>query len=105
LDFIQVLTTMDRREDADRLAAALVDRGLAGCVQVIGPIASTYRWKGKVETAAEWLCLIKTKRDVYSRIEQSIRELHPYEVPEIVAVPLTHGSRDYLDWLGDQIRS
>jgi len=103
LDYIQVSTTTESREDAGRIAAALVERGLAGCVQVIGPIASTYRWQGKIETATEWLCLIKTSRDAYDRVEKSIRELHPYEVPEIIAVPLTQGSRNYLAWLGEQI--
>ncbi|MDD5532966.1 MAG: divalent-cation tolerance protein CutA [Syntrophales bacterium] len=103
MDYIQVSTTTESREDAGRIAAALVERGLAGCVQVIGPIASTYRWQGKIETATEWLCLIKTSRDAYDRVEKSIRELHPYEVPEIIAVPLTQGSRNYLAWLGEQI--
>ncbi|HPL64821.1 MAG TPA: divalent cation tolerance protein CutA [Syntrophales bacterium] len=56
-----------------------------------------------METATEWLCLIKTSRDAYDRVEKSIRELHPYEVPEIIAVPLTQGSRNYLAWLGEQI--
>ncbi|MDD2672711.1 MAG: divalent-cation tolerance protein CutA [Syntrophales bacterium] len=103
MDYIQVSTTTESREDAGRIAAALVERGLAGCVQVIGPIASTYRWQGKIETATEWLCLIKTSKDAYDRVEKSIRELHPYEVPEIIAVPLTQGSRNYLAWLGEQI--
>jgi periplasmic divalent cation tolerance protein len=101
--FIQVTTTTEKREDAERIAHALVEARLAACVQIVGPITSIYRWKGKIETAGEWLCLIKSRKEKYGAVEQTIRSLHPYETPEIIAVPLTAGSRDYLGWLGDQL--
>mgnify|MGYP000846363324 CR=1 FL=1 len=101
--FIQVTTTTATREDAERIAHSLVETRLAACVQIVGPIESVYRWKGKVETADEWLCLIKSREGHYGAIEQAIRSLHPYETPEIIAMPLTAGSRDYLDWLGDSL--
>ena len=97
--FIQVTTTTDKREDADRIARVLVEKRLAGCVQVLGPMTSIYRWKGKIETASEWLCLIKSRQELYGAIEAAIRSLHPYQTPEIMATPVTAGSRDYLDWL------
>lgn len=97
--FIQVTTTTEKREDADRIARTLVERRLAACVQIVGPITSVYRWKGKIETAGEWLCLIKSRAESYGAVEQAIRSLHPYELPEIIAVPVAAGSRDYLDWL------
>jgi periplasmic divalent cation tolerance protein len=97
--FIQVTTTTEKRDDAGRIARALVEARLAACVQIVGPITSIYRWKGKIETAGEWLCLIKSRAEHYGAVEQAIRSLHPYETPEIVAVPITAGSRDYLDWL------
>ena len=101
--FIQVITATDKREDAERIARSLVEARLAGCVQIIGPVTSVYRWKGKIETAGEWLCLIKSREDLYGAIEQAIRSLHPYETPEIISVPITAGSRDYLGWLNGEL--
>ena len=97
--FIQVTTTTEKKEDAERIARSLVETRLAACVQIVGPIESIYRWKGRIETAGEWLCLIKSRREKYGVLEEAIRSLHPYEVPEVVAVPITDGSRDYLGWL------
>ena len=102
-DFIQVLTTTDRHEDATRIARELVERRLAGCVQVLGPITSTYRWEGAVETAQEWLCLVKSTRERYDELEGAIRELHPYDVPEILAVPVVAGHAPYLAWLEEGV--
>ena len=101
--FIQVTTTTEKKEDAERIARSLVETRLAACVQIVGPIESIYRWKGRIETTGEWLCLIKSRRDKYGAVEETIRSLHPYEVPEIVAVPFTAGSRDYLGWLRDEL--
>lgn len=72
-------------------------------MQVIGPIASTYRWQGEVERAREWLCLAKTAADRYPEVEAAIRELHSYEEPEIVATPIVAGSAGYLAWLGEGV--
>ena len=102
-EFLTVLTTTEKRTDADRIARTLVDRGLAACVQVLGPIRSTYRWKGQVESADEWLCLIKTKSSRFEAVESAVRELHPYETPEIVALPIVHGSKSYLAWLDESV--
>ncbi len=83
----------------------LVERCLAACVQVVGPITSTYRWEGRVETAEEWQCVIKTGRALWDGVEQAIRELHPYQVPEIIALPIECGSRAYLEWIDAQTAS
>ena len=104
-DFIQVVTTTGSREDADRIARALVEKRLAGCVQVLGPISSTYRWEGEIESAEEWLCLIKSSSDRYPDLERAILELHPYDVPEILATPVAAGSAAYLQWLADELRA
>jgi periplasmic divalent cation tolerance protein len=101
-DYIQVVTTTERREDAERIARALVEERLAACVQVTGPITSTYRWQGKIETAQEWQCWAKSRHSLYAKIEQAIRKLHPYEVPEILAMPIVAGSADYLAWLDQE---
>jgi periplasmic divalent cation tolerance protein len=97
--FIQIVTTTASADDARRIAAALVERRLAACVQIVGPIESVYRWEGKIETATEFQCWIKTRDELYGRAEQAIRELHTYDVPEILAIPVVQGSAAYLDWL------
>lgn len=94
-----VLTNLPNREAALVLARALVERRVAACVNVLGECTSVYRWQGKVEEAGEVPVLIKTTEAAYSALERSIRELHPYELPEIVAVPLTRGLAGYLDWV------
>ena len=102
-EYIQVVTTTERRDDAERIAGELVERRLAACVQVIGPVSSTYRWRGAIETAQEWQCWAKSRRDLYDAIEQAIRRIHPYEVPEILAVPVVAGSASYLAWLEGEV--
>ena len=103
-DYIQLITTTETRVAAQAIATALVEKRLAGCVQIVGPITSTYWWEGKIETAEEWLCLIKSRRDLYREVEKAIREVHPYDVPEILAVPVAAGSRPYLEWLDGELR-
>jgi periplasmic divalent cation tolerance protein len=93
------MTTLGNRDEADRLAGVLVRERLAACVQVVGPIRSTYWWQGAVETAEEWLCLIKTADARYAALEARIKELHSYDVPEITAVPITAGAAAYLGWI------
>ena len=96
---ISVTTTTATKEEAQKIARHLVAQRVAACVQIAGPIISTYRWKGKVETATEWLCLIKTQESLYPELEKEIISLHSYETPEIIAVEIIKGSRDYLSWL------
>jgi periplasmic divalent cation tolerance protein len=102
-DFVLVSTTTDKREEADKIAHLLVERGLAACVQTVGPISSTYRWKDEVERAEEWLLLIKTRGALFERVEKLIKENHAYEVPEIVLVPIRGGSEEYLRWLDENL--
>jgi periplasmic divalent cation tolerance protein len=97
--YIQVFTTVDSEAGAQRIAQQVVERRLAACAQVVGPIRSTYWWEGAVETAEEWLCLLKSRADRYQELSTAIHELHPYEVPEILAVPVSGGSADYLAWM------
>ena len=101
-EIIQVVTMLPKRDDAQRIASALVERKLAACAQVAGPVSSTYRWKGKVESAEEWLCVVKTRRGLFAAVEGAIREMHPYELPEILALSVADGSADYLAWVKDE---
>ncbi len=103
-DCCQVTTTVATREDAERIAAALVEERLAACVQVAGPIASTYRWQGAVARATEWYCHCKTTRARYPALEARLRELHPYETPEIIAVPIVAALPAYLAWIEECVR-
>ena len=100
---VQVLTTAGSEEEAEGIAAELVRRRLCACVQVVGPVASRYRWRDQVEEAREWQCLAKTTMAAYEAVEEAIRELHSYEEPEIVATPIAAGSRGYLDWIVESV--
>jgi periplasmic divalent cation tolerance protein len=100
--YIQVFFTTDKREEADTLSRLLVEKRLAACVQVVGPITSTYRWKGKMEQAEEWLCIAKSREGLFKELERVVIENHSYDVPEILATPVTAGSKPYLKWLDEQ---
>jgi periplasmic divalent cation tolerance protein len=102
-DAVQVITTTDSQQTALAIAQDLVDSQLAACVQVGGPVHSVYRWQGQIETATEWTCTIKTVRSLFSAVAARIRQLHNYEVPEVLLVPVTDGSPDYLTWLRAQV--
>ena len=99
-----VLTTAGSREEAAKIARALVDRRLAACVNVVGPIDSVYRWKGEVESAQEWLLIAKTTAEASERLCAAIRELHSYELPECIVLPIEGGSPEYLAWIGENVR-
>jgi periplasmic divalent cation tolerance protein len=98
-EYLQVFTTVEKREDADLIASTVVRKRVAACAQILGPIQSTYWWKGKVEEAGEWLCVMKTRKELFSALEKEIKDIHPYEVPEIIALPIVAGSKSYLQWI------
>jgi len=95
----QVSTTVDNERAAEQLATALVEERLAACVQVLGPMQSTYRWEGAVTHATEWLCLAKTVETRLAALMGRIRALHSYQLPEIVATEVAAGDPGYLNWL------
>ncbi|HKD84855.1 MAG TPA: divalent-cation tolerance protein CutA [Terriglobales bacterium] len=100
-----VLTTVGLRDAAEKLAQQLVERRLAACVNLVGPIRSIYRWKQKVQNEQEYLLLIKTTTDHAAQLQSAFKELHPYEVPECVQLPIVGGSDDYLAWLAAEVSS
>ncbi len=102
-DCVQVLTTAASAEEAGRIAELLVERRLAACVQVVGPITSRYRWQGAVEEEREWQCLAKTTRGAYEAVEAAIREVHSYDEPEIIATQIVAGSPGYLAWIEENV--
>ena len=100
---LQIVTTTLTKEDAETLGLKLVERRLAACAQVAGPITSHYRWNDNIQISEEWMCIVKTERSHYAAVESAIRELHTYEMPEILAYAVVDGSRAYLDWLHGQL--
>ncbi len=98
-----VLSTAGSEEEARRIARALVERRLAACVNIVGPIHSVYRWKGAVESAPEHLLIIKTTVAAFPRVRDAIRELHSYELPECVMLSIEAGSDDYLNWIAESM--
>lgn len=102
-DALIVLTTVEKKEDGERLARLLVEAQLAACVQILPPITSVYRWEGSIQQAQEYLILIKTLRSAYPILETMLRREHPYETPEILAIAAENGVRDYLTWLYESV--
>ena len=102
-DYIQVSTTTGKEADAEKIAGDILEKRLAACVQIIGPIKSAYWWKGRIVREKEWLCMMKTRKALYGALEKAIKGIHPYEEPEILALPITAGSEGYLGWLDKEV--
>ena len=101
--FVQITTTCDQQPVLEKIARQLVEQRLAACVQVSGPVVSTYRWQDAVETATEWLCTIKTSTEKQTAVVELVRELHSYDEPEVIVTPISGGSQSYLEWLAAQV--
>lgn len=99
---IAVFTTTAKKKDAEAIANSLINKNLAACVQILGPIQSFYKWKNKKKNTEEWLSIIKTKDKSYKKAEAEIKRLHKYEIPEIVTIKISGGSKEYLHWLEEQ---
>ena len=102
-DKIVILSTCASEEDAERLARALVDARLAACVNVLPKVRSFYRWKGAVEDAVECLLVIKSSRSLFGPLGAALEKEHPYELPEVIALPVLDGSPNYLSWLDENL--
>ncbi|MDC0935276.1 divalent-cation tolerance protein CutA [Pirellulales bacterium] len=102
-EFLQIQTTASSEAEADRIAERLVERRLAACVHVSGPIRSTYLWKGAVQSEREWTCTAKTRGVLFDRVAAAISEAHSYDCPEVIAVPIVRGSNAYLKWLDESL--
>ena len=97
---ILVLSTCQDINQANDMATALVDESLAACVNLVSGVQSVYRWQGAVQSDSECLMVIKTKQSMYQQLESRLKQLHPYELPEIISVTITNGFKPYLDWIG-----
>jgi periplasmic divalent cation tolerance protein len=103
-DYIIALCTCPNEDTGTKIAEALVDGKIAACVNIVPGLKSVYRWQGKICRDAEVLLIIKTEAGKYTELESAVRKLHPYEVPEIVAIPIVQGYEKYLEWIGENIK-
>ncbi len=101
--YLQVMTTVESRGQAERVARHVLDRRLVGCVQIL-QCDSMYHWQGKVEQSDEFLCIMKTRADLFEELKVEITDIHPYDVPEILATAIVAGNPEYLDWLTGELR-
>jgi len=101
---VVALSTVAKAEDAERIGRALVERRLAACVNVVPGLTSIYRWKGNVEAEAEQLLVIKTRRERVAELKEALVSLHPYEVPELVVLPIEGGHAPYLAWVDESVK-
>jgi len=98
-----VLTTAGSIEEAQRIAAALVEQRLAACVNILPGVESGFRWQGKIDRTSEWLMIIKTKAEAFERVRDAIQKLHSYDVPEIISLEIDDGSAAYLQWIDETV--
>lgn len=100
---IVVFITASNEDEAAKIARAIVEARLAGCVNIIKNIRSIYSWQGKIEDDSEAMMVVKTQKHLFDKLSQKVKELHSYITPEIIALPIVDGSEDYLKWLGDTV--
>jgi periplasmic divalent cation tolerance protein len=99
---IQIITTCNSKDLAEGIGKRLVEKRLAACAQISGPITSTYWWKGKMEETTEWVCTLKSTIGLYERVEAAIRELHSYDLPEVIAIDVEKALPAYADWVREE---
>lgn len=104
-DFIQIFITVNSMEKAREIAETLIEKRLAGCIQIGGPITSIYRWQGRIMEDQEWLLIAKSDSAHFIELSNEVKRIHPYEVPEILALPVVEGNSSYLNWLKGELVS
>ncbi|MEM2466130.1 MAG: divalent-cation tolerance protein CutA [Candidatus Bathyarchaeia archaeon] len=102
-NYIIVLTTTPNKEEAEKIVHALLAERLIACANIIGPIHSLFWWQNKIDTAQEHLILMKTRKDLFAKLAGKVKALHSYQIPEIIALPITESSKDYLKWLDESL--
>jgi periplasmic divalent cation tolerance protein len=98
------MVTTAGREEAETIVQRLLEAKLIACANIIGPVSSHFHWSGKMEKAEEYLILMKSRKDLFEKLSETVKALHSYEVPEILALPVVEGSKAYMDWLGSCLR-
>ncbi|MEI6092691.1 MAG: divalent-cation tolerance protein CutA [bacterium] len=103
-DNIVVLVTVPSKQDAENISKTILDKKICACVNIVDGVKSFFYWKEKIENSEEFLLIIKTNKQNYQKLEDNIKKIHPYTVPEIIALPIILGSADYLEWLNDTVK-
>lgn len=102
-EYIQVFSSVVNRDAAEKIGESVIEKKLAAIVQITGPVKSMYMWHGKMLKGEDWRIVMKTTRDLYEELEAEIKRIHPYGVPEILAVPVLEGNMDYLNWISKEL--
>ena len=103
--YVVVLVTTANKQEAEKIVTNLVERKLVACGNIVSGIKSVFRWANNIETAEECLVILKTRRDLFGKITETVKKLHSYKVPEIIAFEIVNGAKDYLDWLENSLSS
>lgn len=98
-EYVIVLVTTSSKQEAENIAQQLLKKQLIACANITGPVSSLFRWSGKIEKAEEYLVFMKSRKDLFEKLTETVKTLHSYEVPEIIALPIVEGSEAYLGWL------
>ena len=103
MDYILIMVTASSREEAEKIATTLLERKLIACANILGPVSSRFWWQGKIDSAEEYMIFMKTKRELFDQIADNVKQLHSYEVPEIIALPIVEGAKPYLEWINSSL--
>ena len=103
MDYTLIMVTASSREEAEKIATTLLERKLIACANILGPVSSRFWWQGKIDSAEEYIIFMKTKRELFDQVADNVKQLHSYEVPEIIALPIVEGAKPYLEWINSNL--
>ena len=103
MDYTLIMVTASSKEEAEKIATTLLERKLIACANILGPVSSRFWWQGKIDSAEEYMIFMKTKRELFDQVADNVKQLHSYEVPEIIALPIVEGAKPYLEWINSNL--
>ena len=103
MDYTLIMVTASSREEAEKIATTLLERKLIACANILGPVSSRFWWQGKIDSAEEYVIFMRTKRELFDQVVDNVKQLHSYEVPEIIALPIVEGAKPYLEWISSSL--
>jgi len=103
LEYALIMVTASSREEAEKIATTLLERRLIACANILGPVSSRFWWQGKIDSVEEYIIFMKTKRELFDQVADNVKQLHSYEVPEIIALSIVEGSKPYLEWINSSL--
>lgn len=103
MEYTLIMVTTSSREEAEKIATTLLERKLIACANILGPVSSRFWWQGKIDSAEEYMIFMKTKRELFDQVADNVKQLHSYEVPEIIALPIVEGAKPYLEWINSNL--